>query len=791
MPAAFRLAIIALGIVVLAPASWVDVLAVYDDQLRNGFDDWSWAAHDLQQTAVVHSGTNAISMQPANWEGLYFHRTAGVDVAVNGTLELWVHGGASGGQQIRFAVYANGAQIADAEFESFVTGGAIPAGAWAKATVPLPALGVTGGTIDGIVFQADMAAPQPAVYFDDLLFLDTAGPPAPVQVAIDPEADRHPISPLIYGVNLGTAGEFAALPYPARRWGGNHTTRYNYTKDATNRANDWFFISLPAGDADSTDLPSGSAADDWMDETLAAGAEAIVTVPTIGWTTKDRRKRWGFSVAKYGAQQETECTTENPPPGCAADAGNGLRPAGTPVTGNDPHDTSVEIGPPFVSGWLGHITGRLGSAASGGVAFYALDNEPALWNSTHRDVHPQPVTYDELWTRTLDYAAAVKAADPSARVLGPAAWGWCEYFYSAADGCAPGPDMAAHGGTPLLEWYLAQNRQRELATGTRPVDYLDVHYYPQADGVALTDDESVAARRLRSLKSLYDPSYVDESWIAQPVALIPRMREWIAARSPGVKLAIAEYNWGGDTGILSGLAEAEALAIFGREGVDLAARWVAPQSPSKVLEAFRLYLDYDGLGHSLEGESVRAASANVDDVGAYAIRLSGADLAVLLFNKATSIRTADVSVEGGVTGQARLFRFDASTPLGPAGTFPVAGSAFSVDLPPRSATLAIVPRATVSAGAPPARMRLDVYPTPFRSEVSVRFDMPEAGAITLEVSDAGGRLVRRTGEARGAGSAVVAWDGHDAAGRVAPSGIYFLSVRAGTRTGAARVVKMR
>ena len=45
---------------------------------------------------------------------------------------------------------------------------------------------------------------------------------------------------------------------------------------------------------------------------------------------------------------------------------------------------------------------------------------------------------------------------------------------------------------------------------------IDLHYYPQETNVALTSDDSAAtaALRLRSLKSLYDPTYVDESWIA-------------------------------------------------------------------------------------------------------------------------------------------------------------------------------------------------------------------------------------------------------------------------------------
>ena len=84
-----------------------------------------------------------------------------------------------------------------------------------------------------------------------------------------------------------------------------------------------------------------------------------------------------------------------------------------------------------------------------------------LWDSTHHDFHPQPTTYDELWTKSRDLAAAVKDADPGAATLGPAEWGWPNYFCSAADhvdqGCFPtSPDRAAHGGTDLSTWYLQQ-----------------------------------------------------------------------------------------------------------------------------------------------------------------------------------------------------------------------------------------------------------------------------------------------------------------------------------------------
>jgi hypothetical protein len=526
---------------------------------------------------------------------------------------------------------------------------------------------------------------------------------APVTVDVDPGADRHPVSPLLYGVNFGSTGQANRLHWPLRRWGGNATTRYSWQDDVSNRASDYLFYNIPESNPHPENLPNGSAADVFVDETRAAGGEALITVPLIGWTPIDRNYRWGFSVAKYGAQQQSECTI-NPFQGCNADAGNGLHTDGSPVTGNDPHDTSRAVDPTFVTGWMAHLAQRTGTAAQGGVRLFDLDNEPALWNSSHRDVHPNPTTYDELWQKTRDYAAAIKAQDPNARTLGPVSWGWCEYFYSAADagGCGPGPDRAAHGGLAWIDWYLKQAADYQAAHGVRLIDYLDIHYYPQANGVALSSDESAAtsALRLRSLKSLYDPSYHDESWISQTtneaIMMIPRLKAWIASRLPGTKIAFTEYNWG-DGGTSSALAQAEALAIFGREGVDLAARWVAPADNSPIEDAFLLYFNYDGAGAKVAGDSVRAVSSDVDAVGSYAIRGTGSRLWVLLFNKDTAGRQTTVQIAGGLTRTATLYRFDGTHRLGSAGTAAPSAGALTLTLPARSATLAVL-----DLGAPPA-----------------------------------------------------------------------------------------
>ncbi len=521
---------------------------------------------------------------------------------------------------------------------------------------------------------------------------------ADVTVAVDPSADRRPVSPYVFGVNFASGAALARMHYPANRWGGNATTRYSWVDDTSNRGSDWFFFNILEDNAHPELLPEGSSADSFVDDTRAAGAEPLLTVPTIGWTPKDRAKRWGYSVVKYGAQLQTECTATGWASWCEEDAGNGRSAAtGAWISRNDPTDTSRTIGPSFVTDWMQHLAVHASAHGHSGVRFYALDNEPALWNDTHHDVFPSPLTYDQYWLRTQQYAAAIKQKAPAALVFGPADWGWCAYFFSPADNCNVGADRVAHGNLEFLDWYLKKAKEYYDSTGVRLVDYLDVHYYPQSSGVALSDDETTATQslRLRSLKSLYDPTYVDESWIGGMgysggvVRLIPRLRDWIAARFPGTRIAITEYSWGNDAGTSSTLAQAEALAIFAREGVDFASRWVAPADNTRIEDAFSLYLNYDGAGGRVQGDSVRATSTNVDQVGAYAVVSASSRLYLLLFNKDTAARTVSATVAGGVAGTFSLYRFTASARLGSAGTAAPSGGVLSLTLPARSATLAV------------------------------------------------------------------------------------------------------
>jgi hypothetical protein len=663
---------------------------VYDDALVSGYGNWSWGTQDLNGSAQVHSGSRSVSFLATGYEGLWFHNNNGAYEANEFYgMEMWVHGGATGGQKLKMLVMDGRSVIGDFALEP------VPANQWKKVTVKLADLGIGTATFDGIGVQAWGEENQGYVYIDDISLLKNANvvklpdPDLPrVAVQIDINADKKPVSRDIFGVNFEErpSEDASQMKFPLVRWGGNQMSRYNWELDVTNRAGDWYFLNLTNDTPDPAKLPYGSLSDRFIEKSIVDQSKVLLQVPTIGWTPKSRDVTWSFSINKYGAQSGNECDWGEA--WCRKDAGNGFQRDGlTYKTGNDPTDTAKPFDSSFVGRWIDHLHKYYGNF----VRHYALDNEPALWGHTHRDIHPQMTTYDEIWNYTKDYGTVIKTKDPQSVVYGPVSWGWCEYFYSAKDGCFPGDDMKAHGDKPFLEWYLGRLNEHKQQTGTSLVDVLDIHYYPAENGIAFTSDESkeTTKRRLSSLKSLFDPAYQDPtSWIQEPVRLIPRMKELIAQNNPGMKLAITEYNFGDGGGIGSGLAQAEALALFAREGVDLATRWGGLQAGTPLEDAYKLYLNYDGKGNGVQGDIVRTTSSNFDAVGAYTVR-SGSKTYMLLFNKDTAPRTADVAINSEFSGSAQVYRFDGKQRLQQQPSMQTSGNSLSVTLPARSATLIV------------------------------------------------------------------------------------------------------
>jgi hypothetical protein len=458
---------------------------------------------------------------------------------------------------------------------------------------------------DRVLFEAFRDVSSERVLFDQIALLRPDPEldaqelqAAPVRMSIQCSAPARRISPLIYGVAHGDANwwETGAT---ARRWGGNPNTRYNWEEgSAWNAGNDWFFMNVNyAG-------KPGRAYEGFLEDNLKHGAVSALTVPIIGWVAKDSHS-YAFPVKLLGPQQKV--APDN------SDMGNGIGLDGSPLTPLSPTQTSVAAPPEFIRNWVLAIQRKDGARGRRSVQEYILDNEPTLWDTNHRDVHPKPVSYDELLERTLSYGTAVRNADPEASIAGFVAWGWPALFQSALDTKTNSLDKAAHGGVPLLPWWLRKVREQEKRTGTRLIDVVDVHFYPQANGVGLgtggETDPATSALRIRSTRAFWDPTYKDESWIGDTVMLIPRVQAWIAENAPGMGLSIGEYNFGAEGHMSGGLALAEALGRFGQNGLTSAFYWTVPNKGSPAWWAFRAYRNFDGNGGHFLDLSVPARSA--------------------------------------------------------------------------------------------------------------------------------------------------------------------------------------
>jgi hypothetical protein len=543
-----------------------------------------------------------------------------------------------------------------------------------------------------------------------ILRVGTPGPgPA---LSVDVSQSRHTISPDIYGMNdYGLDKEvwerFATeIRLPVRRWGGDATTRYNYLYDISNAGADWYFESFPSSDSDAK---TNSQFNQLVEQDVRTGTRTMGTVPLIGWTTKTPptppANFCGFSVSKYGAQEKTD--PYDP------DCGNGVKPDGkTYITGNDPADTSTRTDYNFVHDWVQYLVGRYGNAASGGVAIYSLDNEPMLWFGTHRDIHPDPTSYDEMRDATYLYARAVKDADPTAETSGPVVFSWRAYFYSAKDwvsGWNTGPyytydgnpvDRNAHGGIPFLDWYLQQMRAYEEQNGVRILDYLDAHGYILPDGLSFqpAGDAILQVLRLESTRALWDPNYkVDSGEIHDSVRLIPRLHDWVNNNYPGTKTAITEYNWGALDHINGALAQADVLGIFGREALDLATLWGPPNPTDPGAFAFRMYRNYDGSGGSFGDVSVSAISADQGRLALYAAqRTSDGALTLMIINKTGTDLTSNVALANFTAlGAAKVYQYGAAnwTAIVPQPDLSIGLNGFTATFPAWSITLVVVPSA--------------------------------------------------------------------------------------------------
>jgi mannan endo-1,4-beta-mannosidase len=307
--------------------------------------------------------------------------------------------------------------------------------------------------------------------------------------------------------------------------------------------------------------------------------------------------------------------------------------------------------------------------------FFDLDNEPNYWVGTHPEIYPNvctltttvtsrgSVTWDDVVTRNTNAAKAVKGAWSTAKVFGPVVSG---------DGMAYGGDYnSPHfvaGTTEFSDWYLQQMAANSVTAGKPLIDVFDVHYYTSGGS---TDTECMQAPRLfwdpntpdisateaNSLDFNWgDHSYWDQNWY--PRVVIPRLFNKIAAAYGGKStaapgLSFSEYNPGCETDIAGGVAEADLLGIFGREGVFAATAWPLKSATGNFLvAAYALYRNFDGNGGVVGDTAVLASTTDTENTSVYAFASSTSANAIdiVAVNKNSTATTVQINVAHAPNG---------------------------------------------------------------------------------------------------------------------------------------------
>ena len=155
--------------------------AIYTDTLQNGWANWSYSTTcDFNSPTPVHGGTRSVAVTITAAWGAFSLWHGNFDSTPYSDLTFWIHGGTSGGQQLRIYGELNGAGQPAVDLPLPV------AGTWQQVTVSLASLGVANSpNFSRFSVQDRSGSAQPTFYLDDIRLV-AAGSPSPAIALTSP-----------------------------------------------------------------------------------------------------------------------------------------------------------------------------------------------------------------------------------------------------------------------------------------------------------------------------------------------------------------------------------------------------------------------------------------------------------------------------------------------------------------------------------------------------------------------------------------------------------------------------
>lgn len=458
-----------------------------------------------------------------------------------------------------------------------------------------------------------------------------------------------PISPFIYGANEWCNP--TDVPLTAARWGGNRQTGYNWETNASHagldyihNSDNYLVMNLPAAEQK---LPARAV--EKLHAAFSPRKQYIqATIQLAGYVSADQNGPVTEAEAAPSARWKKVV----------------FEKAGALSQTPDVNDGEV-----YMDEFVNYVASKVGKAGAGGIRGWSLDNEPGLWKHTHPRIHPGILNVGDMIAKSAAAAKAIKKVDPDAEVYGPATWGWGE-MKSLADG-SDWSTVYSRQYDWYISAYLALMKAESDKAGKRLLDVLDFHWYPEAQGgcriiIDACDQVSAAQAeaRVQAPRSLWDSTFTEKSWITtsttgnKPINLLGMVKKSIAARYPGTRMAITEYEYGGHDHWSGGLAQADVLGVMGREGIYMATLWSQPGRFTKA--SFRIFRDYDGQGGTYGDLAVPVDAGDRAALSVFAALDSkdATKLHIIAINKTAAVRSTRFALPGGGFTAATVHGFD-------------------------------------------------------------------------------------------------------------------------------------
>lgn len=569
---------------------------------------------------------------------------------------------------------------------------------------------------------------------------------ADVQIVVEADSGRIPISPLIYGKNGSGISDNPNQPSTdadlmrsreaglrmARENAGNNLTKYNWRKKLTSHP-DWY-NNVYAHDWD-------FAAQEFQTK-LPGVLQGMWGFQLLGWVaanTNNNFDDWGFKQSHNGLQVPAQNLAGGGTPNTAG--GGQALVDGDPSLYLEPWpaDSTAAI----LNHWFG--PGGLGYDSTK-IRYWNMDNEIEIWNGTHSDADPalngHLITAEEAVQRWVAVAKAARKLFPGIKLVGPASsaeWQWYTW---------PSQNIISYNGVNYCwpEYLIKRLSEEQKASGVRMIDVYDVHFYMTG---------STKEQVLNQYRQLWDTTYLDPEangvhfvnggWSPDEKRqmFFHRIEGWLDkhfGQGHGIKVGATE------SGTMSVVSQypsevavwyASMLGTFADHGGEIFTPWMWDPGMWETLHLFSRY-----------ARTVRVQSTSSLDtlVSAFtSITPTNDSMTVILVNRDVAVQNVSVKLNGFVPGgdgaTLQLANLTGETFIShtqnalQSGTATVSNGSFSLSLPSYSVT-------AVRLAAEQKPVGIEA-PSKISSHLKVHIDrVIGAAGQHLELVDVHGKLLR-------------------------------------------------